>query len=57
MEYQGIQFDPIQAGDLVDAMQILPIDLAIVGLLSSRPGRAFRAGVEVAHIGIRAEFA
>jgi hypothetical protein len=41
----------------VEATQILPIDLAIIGLLSSRPRRAFRAGVEVAPMGITAEFA
>ena len=48
---------PSWLGDIVETTQILPVDLAIVGLLSSRSGFSFGSGVEVAHIGITAEFA
>ena len=57
IEHQGIDFDAVLVGDLVKATQVLPIDLAIIGFLSSRPLLAFGASVKVAHVGILAEFA
>jgi len=56
IEYLGVDFDAVLDGDGVETAQILPIDLAIVGLLSSRSLLPFRTGVEVAHIGITTEF-
>ena len=57
MEHQRIDFVAILVGHIVEATQILPIDLAIVGLVSSRSRLPLGTGVEVAHIRITAEFA
>ena len=57
IEHQGIDFKAVLVGHIVEATQILPVDLAVVGFLSARAFLAFGTGVEVAHVGIRAQFA
>ena len=44
-------------GDIVEAGQILPIDLAVIGFLIAGAVGAARTGIEKAHVGIAAEFA
>ena len=57
VEDLGVEMKLVLLGDIVEAGQILPIDLAVIDFLSAGPFGPTGTGIEKAYFGIPVQFA